>query len=512
MKLADTLRATASRLPDAPALTMPRGALSFRDLDADVDRVAVGLLEVGIRPGDRVAVVGRTNTFFVRNVYATLRAGAVAVPTNPELTTAELDHVLHDSGARAVLARSASDPLRGVVERHDALDLVLTETGDGGTHAVEAFAEVTAEEAHHAVAVDAHVDPALEDLALLQYTSGTTGRPKGAMLTNANLVANHRQLDATRIRITDDDHALGVLPLFHVYGFNVALAYPLARGAAVHLVERFRAIDTLTAVAEHGLTVLPAAPPVFMAWLAAAVEEPVDLSSVRAAVSGASALPVETWLGFHDRFGIEIWQGYGLTETSPVVTTTAMSGDAAPGSIGIPLPGVELRLRDESGAPVHAGDPGEIQVRGPNVFRGYWNDPAGTAAVLDDEGWLHTGDVAYAEEGNLYLVDRKSDLIIVSGFNVYPREVEQALTDHPDVAEAAVVGRADTRTGERVVAYVVPEAGRAVADVDAAAVQAHAAERLARFKRPTAVHVVDALPHLLTGKVARRQLRDWDPT
>ena len=520
VKLGDTLRASASRLPDQPALTFGTTRISFRDFDADVDRVAVGLLRLGVRSGDRVLVVGRTNPAFARNLYGTIRAGAIAVPANPELTGSEFDHLLRDSQAAAVLTRSAPEALRDAMGRHTDLRHVVTEDGTSGTHATQAFPAVSTEDAMAAIdeadtatgaeaAGGAHV---ADRIALLPYTSGTTGRPKGAMLSHANLLANHRQLDGTRIKITERDAVLGVLPLFHVYGFNMALAYPLARGASVHLVERFRALDTLHDIVEHGLTVVPAAPPVFMAWIAAATEESVDLSGVRAAVSGASALPVETWLAFHERFGLEIWQGYGLTETSPVLTTTAMSGDPVPGSVGRPLPGVELRLRDESGRPVHAGDPGEILVRGPNVFRGYWRDDAGTNAVLDADGWLHTGDVAYVEDGNLYLVDRKSDVIIVRGFNVYPREVEQALTDHPAVAEAAVVGRADDRTGERVVAFVVPADGVDAAAIDVEALAEHAAGRLAPFKRPVSIQIVEALPHLLTGKVARRRLREWDPT
>lgn len=515
MNIADTLRASASRLPDKVALTTADVEITYGDLDRDVDRVAAGLHECGVRVGDRVLVVGRNNPAFARNLYAVWRFGAVAVPTNPELTPTEFDHVLADSGACAVLTRSAPEALDGAVARHADLHHVVTETGEDGTAAVRDFPSPKAWPAEPPPAASSPVAGADSGLALLQYTSGTTGRPKGAMLTHDNMLANHRQLDRTRIGVAEHDAVLGVLPVFHVYGLNVGLAYPLARGARVHLVERFRALDTLRQIGNKRLSIVLGAPPVFMAWVAAAASTPdesFDLSCVRAAVSGASALPVETWLAFQERFDVEIWQGYGLTETSPVVTTTAMSDDAAPGSIGRPLPGLDVRLRDQSGEPVRVGDPGEILVRGPNVFAGYWRDDAGTAAVLDPEGWLHTGDVAYVEEGNLYLVDRKTDVVIVSGFNVYPKEVEQALTDHPDVGEAAVVGRTDERTGECVVAYVVPAAGIATDAVNVDAVSAHARERLARFKWPEVINVVEALPHLLTGKVSRRALRDWDPT
>ena len=504
MNLADTLRASALRLPDKPVLTTASGEMTYGQLDGEVDRVAAGLQRCGVQPGDRVLVVGRANPPFVRNLYATWRAGAIAVPTSPELTEPEIDQVLRDSGACVVLARSVPDAVVGAVERHSHLRHIITDDGSGGTAAANDFDAAAPDSSFPVVPGDG--------IALLQYTSGTTGRPKGAMLTHANLIANQRQMDATRIAVAESDRVLGVLPLYHIYGLGVALAYPVARGAEVHLVERFRAVETLEYMCDRRISVVPAAPPIYMAWVAAATTERYDLACVRAAVSGASALPVETWLAFNERFGIEIWQGYGLTETSPVVTTTAMSDDAAPGSVGRPLPGVEVHLLDESGEPVREGDPGEILVRGPNVFAGYWHDEPGTQAVLDADGWLHTGDVAYVEDHNVYIVDRKTDLIIVSGFNVYPKEVEQALSSHPDVAEAAVVGRPDERTGERVVAYVVPEPRLTTQTLDVDAVQAHARLRLARFKWPATVSVVTALPHLLTGKVSRRTLRDWDLT
>jgi long-chain acyl-CoA synthetase len=246
----------------------------------------------------------------------------------------------------------------------------------------------------------------------------------------------------------------------------------------------------------------------FSAWLAAAeAGAPADLSSVRLAGSGAAALPGEVLEAFERRFGITIWEGYGLTESAPAVTTNALGDRAKPNSIGLPLPGLEVRLVDDrTGEDAEDDDPGEIWVRGPNVFPGYWNRPDETAQVLDDEGWLHTGDVAYRDEdGYLFIVDRAKDLVIVSGFNVFPKEVEDAAQQHPDVAEAAVVGVPDERTGEAVQLWVVPTEGATIA-IDE--LMRFLSERLARFKLPKDIQVVDELPHHQTGKVWRRMLRE----
>jgi long-chain acyl-CoA synthetase len=261
-------------------------------------------------------------------------------------------------------------------------------------------------------------------------------------------------------------------------------------------------------VRDHGITVLAGVPTMYAAWLALddADAPPDALSSVRLAVSGAAPLAEEVADAFVQRFGVAVHQGYGLTEASPIVTTTALgAGPPRPGSIGPPLPGVEVRLVDVDGADVLRGDPGEIFVRGPNVFQGYWHDDEATARALTDDGWLRTGDIAVVEEnGELRLVDRAKDLVIVSGFNVYPVEVESVLREHPDVADAAVVGEPNPRTGEAVLAYVVAAPG---ASVDTTALGEHCAHALARYKCPARYEVVDELPRTLVGKVLRRELR-----
>jgi long-chain acyl-CoA synthetase len=296
-----------------------------------------------------------------------------------------------------------------------------------------------------------------------------------------------------------------VLPLFHIFGLNAGLGVTLKEGATAVLMDRFDPVASLEAVERHGVTVLLGAPPMFPAWLHAAEARRFDLSGVRLAVSGAAPLPGAVLEAFRERLGITIWEGYGLTETAPAVTTNAL-GEAAKGdSIGLPLPGVEVRLVDENGAEVEDGDPGEIVIRGPNVFQGYWKRPEETEAAFRD-GWLRTGDIAYRDEdGYLFIVDRSKDLVIVSGFNVYPREVEEALASHPAVAECAVIGLPDERTGEAIRALVVRAEGTDVTEGD---LLEHCRGRLARFKLPREIRFVESLPKHVTGKVLRRRLKD----
>jgi long-chain acyl-CoA synthetase len=350
------------------------------------------------------------------------------------------------------------------------------------------------------VARDEHDD------AVLMFTAGTAGPSKAARLTHGNLLANLQQVQAHPGLVGGpDDVALGVLPLFHIFGLNAVLGVALFVGSSVVLLERFDPLSSLEAVREYGVTVVAGAPPLFGAWVAVPGVDASSLQTVRLVVSGGAPLPDEVAEAFRARFGRPVWQGYGLTETSPIVSSSLVGGEPKQGSIGLPLPGVEVRLVDTEGEDALAGDPGEIWVRGPNVFPGYWNDPEASALVLTDDGWLKTGDIAVTDDdGYLYLVDRAKDLIIVSGFNVFPAEVEEALLEHPGIAEAGVVGVSHPYTGEAVKAYVVAKPGRHLEEDE---VIEFCAERLARYKCPTSVSFVDQIPQGLVGKVLRRALR-----
>jgi long-chain acyl-CoA synthetase len=300
-----------------------------------------------------------------------------------------------------------------------------------------------------------------------------------------------------------------VLPLAHIYSLNVGLGASITAGATMVLVERFDPDDCLAAIEEHGVTVVLGAPPMYVAWVTGDGLERVDLGAVRLAVSGAAPLPVPVIERFRERTGITIEEGYGLTEASPSVCATSMADRAIPGSIGKPLPGVELRLVDGDGKDVDDGDAGELWVRGPNVFQGFWNDLQASEAALTDDGWLRTGDVAMRDEdGHLFLVDRLKDLVIVNGFNVYPREVERVLLASGVLAQAAVVGEPHPLTGEALVAYVVPFPDVAVDPDDLAG---RCRTDLARYKCPSRIEVVDDVPVTATGKVRRRLLRGQAP-
>lgn len=503
--LAHRLRATAAERGERDALVSAGGRLTYAQLHERVERATALLQELGVEPGDRVALVLGNVPAFVEAYAATLRAGGALVPLLAGLAPDELRHALADSGARvAVVGPQRAAEVAGLRSQIDGLEHVLT------VDAPDVDATDWAE-ALRRPADPTPVERAPEDLGALVYTSGTTGRPKGAMLTRGNLSANQSQSLAGRFEVGAEDVVLLVLPLAHIYALNVGLGACVAAGATMLLVERFDPDDTLAAMAEHGATVVLGAPPMYVAWLegGSLADGPpghAGLAGVRLAVSGAAPLPVPALHRFAEATGIVIEEGYGLTEASPSVTSNAMAPRPRPGSVGLPLPGVELRLIDDEGAEVAAGDPGEVWVRGPNVFAGYWRDPEATVATLTADGWLRTGDVGTRDEdGHLYLVDRLSDLLLVNGFNVYPREIERVLLGDDTVAEAAVVGEPDPRTGERVVAHVVPRRG---AEVDVAALDARCRRLLARYKVPSRIEVVAGVPTTATGKVRRRLLRE----
>ncbi|MFP5309741.1 MAG: long-chain-fatty-acid--CoA ligase [Actinomycetes bacterium] len=500
--VAARLRTTAAQHPDQVALVWQDQAITYAELDARVDAGVAGLRALGVGSGDRVAIVVGNVPAFVEAHFATLRAGGVVVPCNLGLATDELVHVFADSGAKVVVT---ADAVAATVLAATAQVGTVERVVVVGASEAPAGADTTWRELLDTATPAAEADRSPDDLAALVYTSGTTGRPRGAMLTRRNLTAAQDQSLAGRLRVERDDVVLLVLPLFHIYALNVGLGASVTVGATMVLVERFDATSSLGTIVEHGVTVVLGAPPMYVAWENTAGISAAPFASVRVAVSGAAPLPVQVLQRFRDATGVEIWEGYGLTEAAPSVTSNAMADEARPGSVGLPLPGVELRLVDEDGEDVEDGDPGEVWVRGPNVFQGYWNDPEGTAEALAEGGWLRTGDVGVRDaDGYLYLVDRKKDLVIVSGFNVYPREVERVLYAHGDVAEAAVVGVPHPYTGEAVKAFVVRRPGTDLGEDDLAA---FCRTRLARYRAPEIIEFVDALPTTATGKVRRVELR-----
>ena len=489
VNLADLVRAAAAKRPDKVAFIFTGATVSFAEFDREVDRVAAELRSWGVSPGDRVALGMHNLPAFAFSYFGILRAGAVAVPLNVMLTEHEAHRILLDAAPKAALtAAPFAEVVAATARSVGSIQRVLT---------VDQWHELGAP-----MQVDA---PADEDrLAVLAYTSGTTGDPKGVMLSHGNLLANLRQQMELPEHVTEDDVLFLALPFFHIFGLSVTLGLLALNGASGVIVDRFDPVNTLQLIERHRISVLFGAPPMYTAWLNVGRPQDYDLSSVRIAVSGAAPLPREILHRFKESFGVEIFEGYGLTETAPTLTSNRVADKPRPGSVGKPLPGVQLRLVDEDGRDVDLGDPGEIVVRGPNVFQGYWQRDEETKRAFID-GWFRTGDVAVQDEdGYYYLVDRKRDLIIVSGFNVFPAEVENALLQHPDVEDAAVVGVHHPYTGEAVKAFVVlrpdaqPDEARLIDDMR---------KRIARFKCPSTIAFVDELPHLLTGKVLRRALR-----
>lgn len=496
MNLSLLLRAAGREHGDRPALDFGaesvEGSVTYGEMDAEADRVAAGLRALGVAHGDRVAIAMGNIPHFCYAYFGILRAGGIAVPLNPTLTARELGRILSDSGARVVLtAHPAEEAVADVASGVSTVDRVVSLSEwesalDGTDHADE--------------------ETSADDVAVLAYTSGTTGEPKGAMLTHGNLMANlDQQMAIPEAHVTRDDVLYLSLPLFHIFGLNVTLGLMVMNAARGLLIERFEPVRALRLIGERGITVLFGAPPMYVAWVGTPGADQYDLSKVRLAVSGAAPLPIEVLEDFKNLFGIDIYEGYGLTETAPTLTSNRMAGEPRPGSVGTPLAQVELRLVDDAGKDVELGDPGEIVVRGPNVFKGYWGRDELTREAFLADGWFRTGDIAVQdEEGYIYLVDRKRDLIIVSGFNVFPSEVEEALLEHPAVEQAAVIGAPHPHTGEAVKAYAVVAEGRQVGEEE---LIEHVRARLARFKCPESIELVDELPTLLTGKVLRRELR-----
>jgi long-chain acyl-CoA synthetase len=486
---------------DAVALVIRGRPTTYGELRSQVDSLRTGLIRLGVKPGDRVALVSANNWLFVVAELAALGAGAVVVPLNPGSPAAELERELVAVGASlAIVGPSAADAMSRVDRLDVPLERILAAGGVGidGAESIDS-AFVTTGPMAPIVERDA------DDLAVLIFTAGTSGAPRAAMLTHGNLLANLEQVQASPDRaLHSSDVSLGVLPLFHIFGLNVVLHLTLYTGGSVVLAERFDPMATLELIKQQRVTVLAGAPPMYQMWAALPGASTGDLASIRLAVSGAAKLPVEVAEAFEQRFGIPIAEGYGLTEAAPIVTSS-VGVQNRPGSVGVPVAGVELRLVDDDGHDAFSGDPGEIWVRGPNVFGGYLDDAAATARVLTPDGWLRTGDIAVADdEGYLYLVDRAKDLIIVSGFNVYPAEVEDVLVEHPSIAEAVVVGESHPFSGEAVKAYVVAAPG---AQLDEEQVIDWVAEHLARYKCPSSVVFVDEIPRGLAGKALRRELR-----
>ncbi len=531
--LSDMIESSIAKHSRLTALEFFGASVSYRRLGEQIARAAEGLRRLGVRKGDRVALVLPNCPQHVVAFYAVLRLGAIVVEHNPLYTAKELRHQFEDHGARfAIVWDKVADTVASFppdLKLQRAVSVDITRALPFSKRAAlrlplpktrRARAALTSTPKTRSIMrwsrlLDnrrlsrRHHRPGASDVALLQYTSGTTGSPKGAILTHANLLANAAQGRAWLPGLREGEETFyGVLPLFHSYGMTLCLTFAMSIGARLVLFPKFDVGLVRDAARRSPPTFLPAVPPIYDQLADAASKNRIDLSTVRFAISGAMSLPVETVARWEKARGGLLVDGYGVTETSPVAIGNPAGPTRRPGTVGVPFPSTEIRVVDPDDPSVERrpGEPGELLVRGPQVFQGYWGRPAETAASLLHDGWLRTGDIAsVSDDGFVTIVDRLKELIITGGFNVSPSEVEDALVSHPDVMAAAVVSMPRPDGSETVAAAVVLRSG---AELETKALRDYCRTRLAAYKVPRRIEIMDELPRSLVGKVLRREVRD----
>ncbi|WP_226533257.1 long-chain-fatty-acid--CoA ligase [Microbacterium paraoxydans] len=529
--LVDIVAASARDYPAAPALQFFGRETTYAQLQTAIDRAATGLRDLGVRAGDPVAIVLPNCPQHIVAFYAVLRLGAVVVEHNPLYTPRELRKQFEDHGAKhaivwnkvvstvqefpadlAVTNLISVDVTRAMpFLTRFALRLPVTKARESRAALTAKVHGTTTWESLQSSAPlpESHPKPDTDDLAIIQYTSGTTGTPKGAALTHRNLLANAAQAQAWVPSIQRGKGCVvyAVLPMFHAYGLTLCLTFAMSMGARLVLFPKFDPDLVLDVVRKHPATFLPLVPPIADRLLTAAKEKGVSLAGIEVAISGAMALPHELVVPFEEATHGYLVEGYGLSECSPVLMANPVADNRVPGTVGLPLPGTECRVVDPEnpGQDVEAGTAGELVVRGPQVFSGYYGKPEETEAVFVD-GWYRTGDIVTIDDaGFVRIVDRIKELIITGGFNVAPTEVENILRQHPKVADAAVVGLPSEHSGEEVVAAIVVDPGT---EIDVEEIRDFARRILTPYKVPRRVFVVDELPTSLIGKVLRRQVKE----
>jgi len=490
--LALNLTHTARKHPDVIACKLDDAAFDYGLLDQASARVSAMLASKGVAAGDRVAIMLPNVPYFPAVYYGVLRLGAIVVPMNVLLKGREVAYYLSDSGAKVIFAWHGfmEAAQRGADDAEQDVEVVPVEPGE-----LEGL--IFAHEPDDAVA-----EQAADDTAVILYTSGTTGKPKGAELTHHNLRRNVA-IAVELFSLGVGDVIFGGLPLFHSFGQTCAMNAAIRSGATLTLLPRFDPAKALEILERDGCTVFEGVPTMYGALLHHPGRDAVDVSSLRVCASGGASMPVEVMRGFEEQFRCKVLEGYGLSETSPVASFNHPDRERKPGSIGTPIAGTEMKVVDDAGAEVACGEIGEILVKGHNVMKGYWRSPEATAASIKD-GWFATGDLAKVDEdGYFFIVDRKKDLIIRGGYNVYPREVEEVLYEHPAVREAAVVGIPQDEWGEEVGAAVALKDG---ATVGADELRDFVKEQVANYKYPRRIWFVDELPKGPTGKILKREI------
>jgi len=490
--LTTVLDQAADQHGERPVLRMDDLVLSYRELREAAGRVTSLLSSLRIEPGDRVALMMPNVPAFPVIFYGAIGAGAVVVPMNPLLKSREVAFYLGDSGAKVIFAwHAASDEAAKGAESAGA-EMIRVDEPDASS--VLAGLEPAGRRAERAE----------DDDAVILYTSGTTGQPKGAELTHANLTRNAELTAVTLIKAGPDDVIMGCLPLFHVFGLTCGLLATICSGSCLTLLPRFDPAKALEIIGRDKVTIFEGVPTMYAAMLHQPGSADADVSSLRTCISGGAAMPVELMRSFERTFGCIILEGYGLSETSPVASFNHPDKVRKPGSIGTPILGVEMRVVDADGADVPVGEIGEIAIRGHNIMKGYWQRPEATAEAIPD-GWFRSGDLAKVDEdGYFFIVDRKKDMIIRGGYNVYPREVEEVFYEHPAVAEAAVIGISHDELGEEIGAAVALKPGE---EATTGELREFVRERVAAYKYPRYVWLVPGLPKGPTGKILRREVQ-----
>src|SRR3954447_8465023 len=487
---AEELAAAAQEAGDRPALKLDDVVLTYQVLDAAVARAAGMLKSKGVEPGDRVGMQLPNVPYFPIVYFGALRLGAVVVPMNPLLKSREVAYHLSDSGSKVIVAWT------------DFADAAQAGSSEAGAECVIAKPGEFEQLLGGADPVDSTADRADDDPAVIIYTSGTTGTPKGATLTHSN-IARGAEVARDLVDAGPDFVGLATLPLFHVFGMNSVMNVAIRARGLLTLLPRFEAGKALEIIARDKVTSFAGVPTMYSALLHPPKRDEFDLSTVDLCVSGGSAMPVEVIRGFDEAFGAKVLEGYGLSETTGMGSFNVPERDRKPGSVGIPVGGTEFKLVDDDGNEVPAGEPGEIVMRGPFVMKGYWNKQDATDEVMRD-GWFHTGDIGTVDEdGYYFIVDRKKELVIRGGYNVYPREIEEVLYEHPAVREAAVVGVPDDNLGEEVGAAIVLKEGQDCSEDD---IKSYVKGEVAGYKYPRRIWFVDELPKGPTGKILKREI------
>ena len=488
--LAANLAGSATRHGERIALKLDETEIPYAALDAAGARVAGLLRARGLQAGARIGLMLPNVPQFAVIYYGVLRAGGVIVPMNPLLKSREVEFYLSDSEADLLFVWHgfAAEAEQGAAAAGVEAIVVTPGAFERLLGSVEPAGEV--------------VDVAGEDTAVILYTSGTTGKPKGAELTHDNLGRNV-QVAIDLLGLHSEDVVLGALPLFHAFGQTCAMNAAVASGAMLSLIARFDPTHALEIIERDRVTAFEGVPTMYSAMLHVPDAERYDAASLRVCISGGAAMPVEVMRAFEEKFGCTVLEGYGLSETSPMASFNHPDRERKPGSIGTPVAGVQMKIVNDQGEELAQGEPGEIVIRGHNVMKGYWKRPEATAEAIRD-GWFHSGDIGRIDaDGYFFVVDRKKELIIRGGYNVYPREIEEVIYEHPDVREAAVIGIAHSELGEEVGAAVVLKPGATATEAE---IRDHVKSNVAAYKYPRQVWFVDELPKGATGKIQKREI------